>query len=192
MTDAAVRRIRLQEWREVRDIRIRALRDPAAPIAFLDSVDAAHARSDDFWQMRAAGAAIGENAAQFVAVVAGNGGESWVGSVSVLLRAPGDTDTVGRAVSAPQADLVGVFVDADHRGQGVLDVDVFAVHVLLDALVAAASAWAVAVGADGLTLEVHVDNARAQAAYRRLGFIPTGLVVDVDAGREIQMHRPAE
>ncbi|CAL4859750.1 GNAT family N-acetyltransferase [Microbacterium sp. MM2322] len=181
MTDAAVRRIRLQEWREVRDIRIRALRDPAAPIAFLDSVDAALARSDDFWQMRAAGAAIGENAAQFVAVVAGDAGETWVGSVSVLLRAPGDTDTVGRAVSAPQADLVGVFVDADHRGQGVLD-----------ALVEAASAWAVAVGADGLTLEVHVDNARAQAAYRRLGFIPTGLVVDVDAGREIQMHRPAE
>lgn len=174
MTDAVVRRVRLQEWRQVRDLRLHALRDPAAPIAFLSTAEEALAQADDFWQQRTADAAMGEEASQFVAVA----GERWVGSVTVLLRAAGSTDTLGRTVDAPQADLVGVFVDADHRGRGILD-----------ALVEAAAAWSE--GAGGLTLDVHTDNARAQAAYRRLGFTPTGLGVDTAAGREIQMHRAA-
>lgn len=176
MTDAVVRRVRLQEWRQVRDLRLRALRDPVASIAFLSTAEEALAQADDFWQQRTADAAMGEDAAQFVAVA----GERWVGSVTVLLRAAGSTDTLGRAVDAPQADLVGVFVDADHRGRGILD-----------ALVEVAAAWAEEAGANGLTLDVHTDNARAQAAYRRLGFTPTGLGVDTAAGYEIQMHRAA-
>ncbi|MEW1833664.1 GNAT family N-acetyltransferase [Microbacterium sp. NPDC079995] len=176
MTEAVIRRVRLQEWREVRDLRLRALRDPAAPIAFLSTVEEALGQDDAFWQQRTADAAMGEGAAQFVAVVANR----WVGSVTVLLRAAGETDTLGRRVDVPQADLVGVFVDADHRGRGVID-----------ALVDVASAWAEAAGVNGLTLDVHADNARARAAYARLGFAPTGLETEVEVGVEIRMHRPA-
>ncbi|MFI8631971.1 GNAT family N-acetyltransferase [Microbacterium sp. NPDC077663] len=176
MTDPVIRRVRLQEWREVRDLRLRALRDPAAPIAFLSTVDEALSRDDAFWQQRTADAAMGEDAAQFVAVV----GERWVGSVSVLLREAGATDTLGRSVDVPQADLVGVFIDGSHRGRGILD-----------ALVDAASVWAERAGPSGLTLDVHVENARARAAYARLGFAPTGREVETSSGREIQMHRPA-
>lgn len=175
MTSAAVRRVRLHEWREVRDLRIRAVGDPAAAIAFLTTREQELARDDAHWQSRTADSALGLNAAQFVAIA----GEQWVGSATVLVREPGTTDVFGREVPAPRAELVGVFVDADHRGQGVLD-----------ALVAEASAWAEAVGANGLTLDVHIDNARAQAAYRRLGFSATGLALDTEVGREIQMHRP--
>lgn len=177
MTDAAVRRIRLHEWREVRELRIRAVSDPAAPIAFLTTREQELARDDAHWQSRTADAALGLNAAQFVAI----SGERWVGSATVLVREAGATDALGRGVAAPRAELVGVFVDADHRGRG-----------FLDELVAAASGWARAVGADGLTLDVHVDNARAQAAYRRLGFTATGLSLDTAVGREIQMRLPAE
>jgi ribosomal protein S18 acetylase RimI-like enzyme len=41
-------------------------------------------------------------------------------------------------------------------------------------LVDAAVRWGRAQGALSLHLEVHEDNARAQAAYRRLGFVLTG------------------
>ncbi|MFJ6679379.1 GNAT family N-acetyltransferase [Microbacterium sp. NPDC091382] len=177
MTDAAVRRVRVHEWREVRELRIRAVSDPAASIAFLTTREQELARDDAHWQSRVADAALGQNAAQFVSIA----GERWVGSATVLVRDAGATDALGRPVAAPRAELVGVFVDADHRGRGVLD-----------ELVAAASVWAQAVGADGLTLDVHIDNARAQAAYRRLGFIATGLALDTDVGREIQMHRPSQ
>lgn len=176
MTEALIRRVRLSEWREVRELRLRALRDPAAPIAFLSTVEESLSHGDEFWQKRTADAAMGEGAAQFVAIV----GERWVGSVSVLLRAAGATDTLGRRVDEPQADLVGVFVDAGHRGRGVID-----------ALVDAASVWAESACARGLTLDVHVDNTRARAAYTRLGFAPTGLEIETASGREIQMHRPA-
>jgi GNAT superfamily N-acetyltransferase len=175
VTDAAVRRVRLPEWREVRELRIRAVSDPAASLAFLSTREETLAHDDGFWRTRTADAAMGENAAQFVAIAR----ERWVGSATVLLRSPGGTDTLGRTVIAPQADLVGVFVDEAHRGRGVLE-----------ALVADAAAWAADAGVDALTLEVHVDNARARAAYRRIGFVETGLVLDTPAGREIQMQRP--
>jgi len=174
VTDAAVRRVRLHEWREVRDLRVSAVSDPAAAIAFLTTREQELARSDAHWQTRTADAALGENAAQFVAIAE----DRWVGSATVLLREAGAADALGRAVAAPRAEVVGVFVEPDHRGRGILA-----------ELIAAASDWAEAAGADGLSLDVHVDNARAQAAYRRLGFVATGLALDTEVGREIQMHR---
>lgn len=176
MTDVRVRRIRLHEWREVRELRIRAVSDPAAPVAFLSTREQELARDDDFWQRRAADAAMGENAAQFVAVR----DERWVGSATVLLREVGESDTLGRVVPAPQADVVGVFVDPAHRGEGVLGL-----------LIGAAAEWAAGSGVSGLTLDVHADNARAQAAYRKLGFAPTGLERETVIGSEIQMSRTA-
>jgi len=63
--------------------------------------------------------------------------------------------------------LVAVFVDAAVRGSGVAS-----------ALLAAVLAWARArPGADVLVLHVHEDNLRAQAFYRRHGFVETGVRV---------------
>jgi ribosomal protein S18 acetylase RimI-like enzyme len=45
---------------------------------------------------------------------------------------------------------------------------------LLDELVELAAGWARAQRAPALHLEVHEHNARARAAYRRLGFVETG------------------
>ena len=47
-----VRPVRAEEWVAVREIRLAALRDPAAPIAFLEAYEAAVARSEEFWRER--------------------------------------------------------------------------------------------------------------------------------------------
>jgi len=172
-----VRRIRLHEWAEVRDLRIRATGDPDAALAFLTNHDEELARPDSFWRERTAGGSLGENAAQFVAVTSGR----WVGTATVLLRALGDTDHLGRALTAPRADIVGVYIDPGHRGQG-----------LLGELLDAASAWAGAGGHDVLTLDVHRDNMRAQRAYARLGFTPTGITFESSIGPELEMRRAIE
>ena len=62
-----------------------------------------------------------------------------------------------------RAGLENVFVRPDARGGGVLE-----------ALVAAAVEWARERDHDELRLLVHESNSRAQAAYRRLGFLLTG------------------
>ncbi|GAA3624915.1 hypothetical protein GCM10022200_04010 [Microbacterium awajiense] len=63
----SVRRVRLHEWRQVRALRIEAVSDPDAGIAFLSTRDEELARDEAFWRDRTAGAALGFNAAQFVA-----------------------------------------------------------------------------------------------------------------------------
>ncbi|UYO98629.1 GNAT family N-acetyltransferase [Microbacterium sp. M28] len=170
----SVRRVRADEWREVRQLRLHALADAAAPIAFLDTLANATVRPDDFWQERTARAAGTDQSAQFVAI---DGGE-WVGSVSVLRRAVGDTDHHGRALEQRRSDVVGVYVRPSHRGQGIID-----------SLLAAASDWARTLGDPVLTLDVHADNDRAQSAYRRAGFAPTGFRFSGPIGPEIEMAR---
>lgn len=171
-----VRRVQLHEWREVRDLRIEAVGDPAASIAFLTSRDDELARDDAFWRQRTAGAALGETAAQFVAIV---DEDDWIGTATVLLREVGSRDHVDRPVEVARADVVGVFVAPDHRGTGVLGALLDAVHD-----------WARTHGSDALTLDVHQDNARAQAAYRTAGFVPTGVTFTSAIGPEIEMRRP--
>ncbi|QPE05821.1 GNAT family N-acetyltransferase [Microbacterium schleiferi] len=173
-----VRRVRLHEWEAVRALRIRATGDPDAGVAFLTSREEELARDDSFWQARTAGGALGENAAQFVAIA---GGGRWIGTVTVLLRAPGEIDHLGHPLTAPRADIVGVYIDPDHRGQGVLS-----------ELVDVASAWAKAGGHGALTLDVHQNNARAQRAYARLGFAPTGVTFVSTIGPELEMRRAIE
>lgn len=172
---ATVRRVRLHEWREVRDLRIEAVGDPDAPRAFLTTPDEELARSDAFWRERTAGAAMGETGAQFVAIV----DDEWVATATVLLRQPGTRNHLGQEVVALRADIVGVYIAPRHRGAGTLD-DLFD----------AAAEWARVREVDALTLDVHTLNARAQAAYRKVGFEPTGVTFTSVIGPELEMRRP--
>lgn len=174
MTAAVARRVREDEWARVRDLRIRAVGDPDAGIAFLSTPEQELAHDDEFWRRRTLHAAIGDEAAQFVAEADGR----WVGSATVLVRAVGTVDHTGRTVYTARADVVGVYVSPEHRGAGTID-----------ALFDAAAAWVAGLGIRRLTLDVHADNARAQAAYRRNGFVPTGETFTSTIGPEIVMAR---
>lgn len=180
MTEAvAVRRVRLHEWREVRDLRVEAVGDPAAAIAFLSTRDEELARDDAFWQSRTAAAALSEEAAQFVAIAAAGEAARWIGTATVLLRAVGTRNHLGIEITAPRADVVGVYLAPSHRGTGTL-------ARLLDEI----AGWAADRGLGALHLDVHADNLRAQAAYRKAGFGPTGVTFTSTIGPEIEMRRP--
>ena len=159
MTAVAVRRVRADEWRRVQSLRIEAVSDPDAGIAFLATPDQERAHDDAFWRQRTADNAASDTSAQFVAIA----GDEWIGTVTVLVYPDGATDYLGRTVWTSRADVVGVYVRPDHRGTGVID-----------ALLDAAADWAAGRGLRRISLDVHVHNVRAQAAYRRNGFVPTG------------------
>lgn len=170
-----VRRAREDEWRETRDLRLAALLDPAAPVAFLETHDVAAARPDAFWQERARGNATSDAAAAFVAVDADG---RWVGTVTGLVEEAGATDVLGQPVQQRQVHLVGVFVRPEHRGGG-----------LLARLFDGAQDWARGLGVERARLCVHVDNPRAQAAYRKLDFTPSGARFVLEKGEEIELVR---
>ena len=65
-----------------------------------------------------------------------------------------------------------------HRGDGTID-----------RLLGATAEWAASAGATTLTLDVHADNLRAQGAYRRAGFAPTGETFTGTIGPELVMAR---
>ena len=169
-----VRRVRISETDRVRSIRLEALSDPAAGIAFLETREQAEARPDAFWQERTAGVAFSESAAQFVA----EAGRDWVGTVTVLVPEPGGMDYFGRPSVEGRASVVSVYVRPSHRAQGVLD-----------ALMDAAAEWAREGGHTELSLDVHEDNSRARRAYARLGFTPTGRTSDGPNGTELELVR---
>ncbi|MFD9070810.1 MULTISPECIES: GNAT family N-acetyltransferase [Streptomyces] len=181
-----IRPVRADEWQKVRDLRLLALRDPAAPVAFLETYENAAARTDTFWQERAEGAAApGGSVRQFIAEGPDGG---WAGSVTVLIEEPGTQGALGGGVLVRQAHLVGVFVRAEHRGTGVTE-----------ALFSAAVDWARApegegAGVERVRLYVHEGNPRAEAFYRKFGFVPSGEVAPVpgDPGareREMVLER---
>lgn len=166
-----VRRVRADEWRAVRDLRYEAVRDPDAAIAFLETPESVASRDDSFWKARTETVASSTQAAQFVAT----DGPEWVGSLSVLARSAGVVDNLGRHVARPRADVVGVYVRPAWRSTGVVD-----------AMLAAAMDWAADRQLNLLCLDVHADNARAQAAYRRFGFTATGVTTDGPTGPELE------
>ena len=90
---------------------------------------------------------------------------------------------VGRPGGASTAWLEAVHVAPDWRGRG-----------LLERLVEPVAQWARDLGATSLHLEVHEQNPRAAAAYRRLGFVPTGgrraYPLDPATGDELELARP--
>jgi ribosomal protein S18 acetylase RimI-like enzyme len=167
-----IRRIRADEWEKVRMLRLAALADPAAPIAFLETLEDALGRPAEFWESRAAGAATGPTA-QFVAVAPSG---EWLGTLVVLVLEAGTEDYWGHPVHGQRASVVGVFVKPEARGTG-----------LIDQLMAAAKEYAVSQGFEELRLEVHRNNARARAAYERAGFVATGDVIESECGPDAVM-----
>lgn len=141
-----VRRVRGDDWQQLRELRLEALAD--TPSAFLELHSDAAGRDEGSWRRRAEGSSAGEDSAMFIAAEASG---EWIGMLGVYRDAPGE------------AQVVSVYVAPRARGQGVLD-------ELLDQ----AERWALSVGLNRLRLLVHEDNARARAAYERLGFAPTG------------------
>lgn len=174
MTRLLVRRIRADEWERVKALRLESTSDPDAAIAFLENPAEVAARPDSFWHERAQQGADSETAAQFVA----ESGDAWVGSLSVLIRATGQTDHLGRYIDDRRADVVGVYVNPAHRGSGAVDL-----------LLGAAGDWVRGLGLTRVSLDVHRDNLRAQAAYRRSGFAPTGETITGPIGPEIVMSK---
>lgn len=84
-----IRAVRGDEWEKVKELRIAALHDPAAPVAFLETVEQAEAQPDEFWQGRTEGASQGRAVRQFVAEAPDG---TWDGSVAVIVEKGGSTD----------------------------------------------------------------------------------------------------
>ena len=164
-----VRRVLATDSERIRMLRLEALGDPAAGIAFLETREHAAGRPPEFWIDRAVGGALSDTSAQFIAEV----GRSWVGTVTVLVPASGGADYFARPADAQRALAVAVYVSPSQRGRGVVD-----------ALFDAAADWATDRGCVELALDVHEDNLRAQAAYMRIGFRPTGVTVESPNGTE--------
>ncbi|MGW2643185.1 GNAT family N-acetyltransferase [Streptomyces sp. NPDC001348] len=159
-----IRPIRADEWPSVRSLRLLALQDPVADLAFMETYEESLAKPDSFWQERAAGGSEESSTArQFV--VEGPDGE-WVGTLTVLMEEPGSKDLAGHPVDRRQGHIVGVYMRPEHRGCGLTE-------VLFDE----AAQWAWAAGAERMRLTVHEDNGRAQRFYRRAGFVPSGVTL---------------
>ncbi|MGW7595205.1 GNAT family N-acetyltransferase, partial [Streptomyces rubiginosohelvolus] len=48
--DYVIRPVRADEWRSVKELRLAALQDPAAPVAFLETYEQGLKRSDEAWR----------------------------------------------------------------------------------------------------------------------------------------------
>ncbi|MFJ4581879.1 GNAT family N-acetyltransferase [Streptomyces echinatus] len=166
-----VRAIRPDEWAAVRQLRLDALRDPVAHLAFLETYEEAAARTDAFWQDRATGSGEGSAAARQIIAETPDG--TWAGTLTVLVEEAGTKDWAGDPVDRRQGHVVGVFVRPEHRGNG-----------LIGALFDAGVRWAWEQRAERVRLFVHQENARAQGAYRRFGFEPSGRVVSFSKNEE--------
>lgn len=158
-----VRAVTAEDWQQVKELRLEALRDPVAGIAFLDAYDAAAARPDEFWQERAAGTRGEMIAQQFVAERADG---CWDGSVTVVIERAGRGDVLGQPADVDQAHLVGVFVRHEQRGTGLA-------RALFDAAIAFAHELDEP-KVSRVRLYVHQDNQRAEAFYRKIGFTRSG------------------
>jgi GNAT superfamily N-acetyltransferase len=172
-----IRSVRPDEWPAAKELRLAALRDPVAHLAFLETYEEAAARPDSFWQERTAGGAEGADGTQQIIAEGPDG--RWVGTVTVLMEEPGTTDWAGCPVERKQGHLVGVFVRPEERGSGLTE-------VLFDA----ALEWAWAHGAERVRLIVDEENGRAHRFYRRVGFVPSGVTVPLAAAggeRELEL-----
>jgi ribosomal protein S18 acetylase RimI-like enzyme len=101
------------DWRRYRTLRLAALRDPMAPVAFFEPYEDAARRSPEGWARKSAPM---KGRATFIGETADG---SWAGMTTALLHDDG------------HVHIVGVYVLPEHRGTG-----------LAEALMRAAIAWA--------------------------------------------------
>jgi ribosomal protein S18 acetylase RimI-like enzyme len=139
-----VRRVGADEWRVLRDVRLRALAD--APEAFATRFEEAGLRPDDWWIDWAARSADGDGQAMFLA---------WDGAAAVGI--------VGTFVEDGRRSLIAMWTDPGARGRGVGR-----------ALVEATAEFARGAGSDSLFLQVLEGNDTAASLYRSCGFEDTG------------------
>lgn len=149
-----IRPVAPTEWRRIREVRLRALQDPVAAVAFARNHADEAALPDEEWQRRASGV----GAQQFAVIRPrsendgdeGGDGDEWVGMAVVI------------AERADYLSVNAVYLSPELRGTGVAE-----------ALFATVVEWTWA-RADRLYLWVHQDNPRAETFYQRMGFIRTG------------------
>ncbi|MGW3010839.1 GNAT family N-acetyltransferase [Streptomyces sp. NPDC001219] len=149
-----IRPVKADEWERLKELRLAALADPVARVAFNETLEGAVGRPDELWQQRAAMSDEGHTAVTFIGEDADG---SWGGMVVVLV----ETDE-----EAPQTHVVGVYVRPEHRGTG-----------LARELLRAAIGWSwsrTEPVVERVRLWVHEGNARAAAFYRGMGFVGTG------------------
>jgi GNAT superfamily N-acetyltransferase len=140
-----VRRVCLDEWRALRDTRLRALED--APEAFATRFEDARLRPDEWWIDWAARSAEGNGQAMFLA---------WEGAAPVGI--------VGTFVADDgRRWLIAMWTDPAARGRGVGR-----------ALVEAVATFARDAGSRELFLQVMEGNDTASSLYRSCGFEDTG------------------
>ena len=152
----------------MRALRLEMLAD--APLAFLETLAQAAARSHEGFRQRLLHASEGHRLAQFVADPGGRSRLIGHAGGTVLPEEPGVTV------------VFAVFVTPAHRGG----------KVLAD-LVEAVAEWSRRCGREQLMLEVVTGNDRAVRAYEKLGFSDTGERVPhptVPALTELRMRRP--
>ena len=153
-----IRRIRSEDWRELRDLRLRALRD--APDAFGSTYQLEAAYPERMWLDWAVdGAADGS---------------------SFTVVAMDERRWIGMAVGAPHRDhpgeagLFAMWVDPSARGSGVGR-----------ALVEDVVAWAGSAGFPVLRVRVTVSNEAAVRLYERCGFSDAGLRLPLREGSDV-------
>ena len=149
-----VRRVTEDDWEKLRAVRLEMLAD--TPVAYLETVADAEARSEEEWRMRAHRGSSGPTGLGLAAEDAGQG--RWVGYLACFVDSPG------------QGHVVSVYVAPALRGTGLA-------ARMLDAVVEWARGEA---GLSRLHLYVHEDNRRAHAMYRRYGFTDTGATMPYD------------
>lgn len=142
-----IRRIRADEWRELRELRLRALLD--APDAFTSTYEESAADPKDVWRDWAGGGAEGGEG--FTAIAVGEDG--WG----------------GMAVGAPhhafpgEGGLFAMWVDPSVRGGGIAQ-----------RLVEEIIEWARTTPFPSIRLRVTTSNGAAIRLYERCGFVDTG------------------
>ena len=153
-----IRRIGAEEWRELRDLRLRAVRD--APDAFTATFEEESLQSDGYWAEWATAMAEGGSSFGLVAV----GERRWIGMV---VGGP-HRDYPG------EAGLFAMWVDPSARGTGVAR-----------ALVEGVVAWAGSAGFPVLRLRVTLSNEPAVGLYVRCGFSDAGLRKPLREGSDV-------
>lgn len=142
----SIRRTTRADWRQLKELRLTALRDPVAPVAFFESYEKAARLGRRDWERRASGELDGTVTFAGADADAPPGGP-WAGMLAVL--------------STPHnAEVISVYMRPEHRGTG-----------LATALMRTAIAWC---GGREIRLRVHQNNPRAARFYTSLGFRPTG------------------